>query len=66
MINPERPSVTLDGRYTVMQTCAVLGIHRGTLARYTERGAIKAHYRRADGRKVYEGRDIIRLWLASL
>lgn len=66
MITPTRPSVALDGRYTVMQTCAVLGIHRGTLARYTEQGHIKPHFRRVDGRKVYVGRDIIRLWLASL
>ena len=66
MISPNRPSVTLDGRYTVMQTCAALGIHRGTLQRYTAKGAIKPHFRRVDGRKVYEGRDIIRLWLASL
>lgn len=66
MINPERPSVTPSGRYSVTQTCAALGIHRGTLQRYTERGAIRAHFRRVDGRKVYEGRDIIRLWLASL
>ena len=66
MMNPERPSVTLDGRYTVMQTCRALGIHRGTLARYVERGIIKPHYRRVDRRKVYTGRDIIRLWLASL
>lgn len=66
MMTPERPSVTPDGRYTVTQTCAALGIHRGTLQRYTERGHIRPHYRRADGRKVYLGRDIIRLWLASL
>lgn len=66
MISPTRPSVTLDGRYTVMETCRVLGIHRGTLARYTKRGVIRPHYRRVDRRKVYEGRDIIRLWLASL
>ena len=66
MINPEKPSVAIDGRYTVMQTCAALGIHRGTLARYTERGAIRPIYRRVDGRKVYLGRDIIRLWLSSL
>jgi DNA-binding transcriptional MerR regulator len=66
MITPTRPSVPLDGRYTVMQTWAALGIHRGTLQRYTERGIIRPVYRRADGRKVYMGRDIIRLWLASL
>ena len=66
MITPTRPSVAPDGRYSVMQTCAALGIHRGTLMRYTNNGAIRAHYRRVDGRKVYLGSDSIRLWLASL
>lgn len=66
MISPTRPSVTPDGRYTVMQTCAALGIHRGTLLRYTANGYITPHFRRMDGRKVYIGKDIIRLWLASL
>jgi predicted site-specific integrase-resolvase len=66
MITSTRPSVALDGRYTVTQTCAALGIHRGTLQRYTERGDIKPVFRRVDGRKVYIGKDIIRLWLSSL
>jgi len=66
MITATRPSVALNGRYTVTQTCSVLGIHRGTLLRYTERGIIKPVFRRVDGRKVFIGRDIIKLWLASL
>ena len=66
MITATRPSVALDGRYTVMQTCAALGIHRGTLQRYTERGIIKPVFRRVDGKKVYIGKDIIGLWLSSL
>lgn len=66
MITPTRPSVTLDGRYSVTQTCTALGIHRSTLLRWTERGIIRPVYRRADMRKVYMGRDIIRIWTASL
>lgn len=66
MITSTRPLVALDGRYSVTETCAVLGIHRGTLQRYTKKGFIKVHFRRADSRKVYEGRDIIRLWLALI
>ncbi len=66
MMTATRPSVALDGRYTVTQTCAALGIHRATLLRYTKRGAIRAAFRRVDGRKVYVGKDIIKLWSASL
>ena len=41
MITATEPRVTLDGRYSVSQTCLALGIHRNTLQRYTEQGLIK-------------------------
>lgn len=66
MITATKPNVALDGRYTVMQTCRALGIHRNTLARYTESHMIKCSYRRCDGKKVYLGANIIQLWKSQL
>lgn len=66
MITATKPNVSLDGRYTVTQTCKALGIHRNTLARYTASHAIKCSYRKADHRKVYTGENIIRLWKSQL
>lgn len=65
MITPVEPAVRADGRYSISQTCAVLGIHRNTLRRYTESGMIKCGFRRESLRKFYPGREIIRFWRAT-
>ena len=62
----EVPNVTETGRYSVTKTTEVLGIHRNTLNRYTERGLIKCGHRRESGRKFYEGREILRFWKARM
>ena len=66
MITATEPRCMDEGRYTTMQTCAILGIHRKNLARYVEGGGITPRIRKAEGRKVYRGVDIKKLWRASL
>ena len=56
------PQVADGGRYSVTQTCAVLGIHRNTLERYRRAGVIKCGWRITTKRKYYEGRQIRKLW----
>lgn len=56
------PKVDPTGRYSVMETCALLQIHRNTLQRYTESLAIRCHIRKATGRKYYCGKDIAQFW----
>ena len=46
MITSEEPTVSSTGRYTVTQTCEILGIHRNTLREYTSSGRIKCGFRR--------------------
>lgn len=41
MITSEEPTVSSTGRYTVTQTCEILGIHRNTLREYTSSGTHK-------------------------
>ena len=55
MITSEEPTVSSTGRYTVTQTCEILGIHRNTLREYTSSGRIKCGFRRESARKFYEG-----------
>lgn len=62
MIVPSEPNVSLNGRYTVSETCRILGIHRNTLRKYTQSGAIRCGVRRVDSRKYYLGSEIKRLW----
>lgn len=66
MITANEPKVNENGRYSVMQTSEVLEIHRNTLRNYTEQGLIKCGFRRGNGRKFYEGREIVRFWRAQL
>lgn len=66
MITAEIPDVKETGRYTVKQACDVLGIHRNTLRNYTDQGLIKCGFRKANYRKFYEGREILKFWKASL
>lgn len=66
MITAIEPKVSETGRYSVMETCAVLGIHRNSLRKYTEQGLIKCGFRRQYARKFYTGREITRFWKAQL
>ena len=70
MVTSIPPVVNDFRRYTIDETCGILGIHRSTLRRYTDSGLIKCGYRReaensiweakfrASGRLNYEGMDI--------
>ena len=61
----EEPRVYLSYRYSIKQTCALLGIHCNTLRYYTEKGFIKCGYRMPSKRKFYTGRDILYFWRAK-
>lgn len=65
MVTAIEPKVSDTGRYSVTQTCAVLGIHRSTLSRYTEFGLIRCGFRRGNMRKFYKGSEILRFWRAQ-
>ena len=62
----EEPNVAEAGRYTMTETCKVLGIHRNTLRRWLQAGKMKVKFRRIDNRKVIEGAEIKRAWRVAL
>ena len=62
----EEPNVADAGRYTMTETCKVLGIHRNTLRRWLQDGKMKVKFRRIDNRKVIEGAEIKRAWRVAL
>ena len=65
MTNVE-PKVADSGRYTMTETCKVLGIHRNTLRRWLQAGKINVKFRRIDNRKVFEGSEIKKAWRVAL
>lgn len=65
MMSAEEPHVSDCGRYSVKETCEVLGIHRNTLERYRKANVIKCGYRRVSNRKFYLGSEIKRAWRST-
>ncbi len=57
----ELAGIDLGRDYTIGETCALLGIHRNTLRRYTSQNKIAMAVRKADGKILYRGRDIEKL-----
>ncbi|MBO7610511.1 MAG: helix-turn-helix domain-containing protein [Muribaculaceae bacterium] len=60
------PKISMAGRYTIEETCKLLGMHRSTLHRYTAKGRIRCGVRRSTMRKFYLGSEILRFWKAQL
>ena len=58
----EEPKLAPLGRYSINEACQALGIHRNTLRRYAKAGLITPGVRRATGRPIYTGADLLRLW----
>ena len=58
----EMPEVTPSSRYTVMETCRLLGIHKNSLRKYTLTGRIKAGTRMSTAKKFYLGSEILKFW----
>lgn len=65
-MNANQPQVNKDARYSIKETCTLLGIHRHTLRAWTESGLIKSITRRSNGRTAYKGIDILACWSAVL
>ena len=52
--------------YTIGEACAMLAIHRNTLRRYTRQNKIRMVVREADGKVLYQGRELYRLVLTMI
>lgn len=62
MLTSIEPKCADAGRYSVTEACALLGVHRSTLKRWTERNLIRCGFRMGNHRPFYTGREIKRLW----
>lgn len=60
------PHVNMSARYSIDETCKLLGVHRHTLRIYTNDGKIRCGIRRGTARKFYLGSEIIRFWRAQI
>lgn len=59
----EQPNVRPAGRYSVTETCRLLGVHRNTLLKWRHSGFLRpSGCHRVNGRMYYTGLDIIKFW----
>ena len=65
-MTPTVPNVSPDGRYSIKETCEILGIHPNTLYYHTNKHNIKYGVRKTNMRRFYTGRDILNFWHREL
>lgn len=56
------PDIAATARLGICDAARLLGVHRTTLARWTEQGLVKCGIRRTNGRIFYTGRALVSLW----
>ena len=65
MVTCDEPNVRSNSRYSINETCVLLGITRKTLAKYTRDGLIQCGFK-PDLRKFYTGVAILKFWRAAM
>ena len=61
-ISCNEPDVIATSRYSINETCALLGITRKTLLKYTRCGMIDCGFRKTTLKKFYTGLAILNFW----
>lgn len=56
------PKVDPSSRYSIKQTCELLGVHRNTLRAYTKGHFIKCGFWKRNYRPYYLGSEITNFW----
>ena len=60
MITSVQPDINPTAKYTIKETCKLLGIHRNTLRSYVNAGYIKTTLK-IHGKR-FRGAEILRFW----
>ncbi|HAH91300.1 helix-turn-helix domain-containing protein [Segatella copri] len=60
MVTSVQPNISPTSRYTISETCKLLGIHRNTLRSYVNAGYIKS-MQKVHGQR-FKGSEILRFW----
>lgn len=65
-VTSNEPKVIATSRYSINETCELLGITRKTLQKYTMFGLIKCGFRKATMKKFYTGLEIMKFWRTAV
>lgn len=61
MIKTE-PDVNPQGKYELRHASQIMKVSKSTILRWTSQGLMRCSVRRANGRKVWSGAELIRAW----
>ena len=61
---PTLPDIEMNSRYELKDVAAILGVSPSTIHRWTRKGLMICQYRRANNRRVWTGKEIMRIWKA--
>lgn len=65
-VTSNESKVIATSRYSINETCELLGITRKTLQKYTMFGLIKCGFRKATMKKFYTGLEIMKFWRTAV
>ena len=57
-----RPNVQPDELYQAKQAAQLLDIAPSTLYRYTNAGLLRCSTRKCNGRRIWKGSELLRIW----
>lgn len=58
----ERPNVRIDSLYELRDVAGVLEVDKSTIIRWTRLGIMACTIRKSNGRRVWTGAEILRMW----
>lgn len=58
----ETKDIRQEGLYELREAAEVLGVSPSTIHRWTQKGLIVCYYRKANRRRVWKGKELIKAW----
>lgn len=61
MIN-EEPKININGWFELREVSSILGVSKSTILRWTRKNLMMCRYRRLNRRRIWSGKEIIKIW----
>lgn len=61
-----QPQVDPKAKYELRDAAQVLEVSKSCIAKWTERGILRANRKRANGRRFWTGAELLRLWNSQM
>lgn len=62
----EQPQVEPKAKYELRDAAKVLEVSKSSIAKWTEKGLLRARRKRVNGRRFWTGAELLRLWSSQI